>query len=75
MQGFPNVVYVRQDGDGKSKKSPITVAKFSSELMKTGKRIKAGVYRLTNVIDVAGKPEPTRSDTVRSIKKKKAKVK
>lgn len=63
MHGFPTVIYIRQDGDGESKKSGLTASKFTSELMKPGKKIKAGVYRLMSVVDVAGKPEPKKKDT------------
>lgn len=73
MHGFPTVIYVRQDGDGESKKSGITASKFQSELMKTGEKIKAGVYRLQSVVDIAGKPEPKKSDTENGAKAKKKK--
>lgn len=73
MQTFQQVIYSRYDKPGDEAKGKIVASKFQSELSVVGKKVPVGVYRLMSVVGVAGKPEPRKSDTVRSIKKKKVK--
>jgi len=70
MFGFNDVIYSRPDKPDNTKSSKLVASQHASELGKIGEKIKVGVYRLSSVTDVAGLPEPKKSDTEKSTKKK-----
>jgi len=74
MQNFAKVIYSRYDKPEDENKGKIIAGKFQSELGVKGKSTRVGVYRLMSVVDVAGMPEPKKSDTEKTAKKKKKKA-
>jgi len=75
MQSFEKVIYSRYDKPEDEKRGKIVAGKFQSELGKVAEKIRVGVYRLMSVVDVAGLPEPKKSDTEKTSKKKDEKGK
>lgn len=75
MENFTQVVYSRYDKPEDEKKGKIVCSKFASELGVIGKKVRVGVYRLMSAVDVAGLPEPKKSDTEKKAKPKDGKEK
>jgi len=74
MQNFAKVIYSRYNDPEDENKGKIVASKFQSELSVKGKKVRVGVYRLMSVVDVAGMPEPKKSDTEAPAKKKSKKA-
>lgn len=69
MQSFVKVIYSRYVKPEDDMRGKIVASKFQSEIGVIGEKVRVGVYRLMSVIDVAGLPEPKKSDSEKPSKK------